>query len=259
MDPSSSFYNRAAPAESIPHHADAAAGRSKGPVLSTSTVSDPLAQINSTLIETMLLTEMGRIQDKSSPESPFQNCSATSNAKIHIHTNIEDNDTYGNMAHDGSGDASGSTIMWILQALTKDGERKTDGGDEFYITYTGNNAILANSTINDTIDEGDQNNPAAVAIVTDLNDGTCGLKFKTTHFNRHPLNLTGMGLLAINLQFTCGIGSMPHPSKSNWTSAGRTNRKLTVENVLSHHCNILFNLLFLISRNTRWFFSFEIL
>ena len=263
MDPSYNKNNTGeTSAESISHHADAAdAGRSKVQVLSTSihnpilsssgTISDPLVHINSTLIETKLLTEM-RIQDKSSPESPFQNCSATSNAEIYIRTNTQDNDTYGNMIHDGIGTGTGyasDLTMWILQALTKDGEKKRVGGDEFYITYADNNVILANSTINgrdfdsnnasskdgatiSTINEGNENNPpTAVAIVTDLRDGTYALKFKTTPFNRHPSNLSGIGLLTINLQFTCGIGSMPYPSKSNWTSSGRTNQKLTIDNV----------------------------
>lgn len=73
--------------------------------------------------------------------------------------------------------------------------------------------------------------PTAVAIVTDHRDGTYALKFKTTPFHRHPSNLSGIGLLTINLQFTCGIGSMPYPSKANWTSSGRTHQKLTIENV----------------------------
>jgi hypothetical protein len=191
MDPSSYSKNNTeatSAAESIPHHADAAdAGRSKVQVLSTSiqnpmlssgTISDPLVpiNINSTLIETKLLTEM-RIQDKSSPESPFQNCSATSNAEINIHTNMQDNDTYGNMIHDGIGTGTGTgyasdLTMWILQALTKDGEKKRVGGDEFYITYTDNNVILANSTINGRdFDSNNASSKDGATIPTTLNEG----------------------------------------------------------------------------------------
>ena len=83
------------------------------------------------------------------------------------------------MIHDGTGTSTGTgtgdasdLTTWILQALTKNGEKKRVGGDEFYITYTDNNVILANSTINGRdFDSNNASSKDGATIPTTLNEG----------------------------------------------------------------------------------------
>jgi hypothetical protein len=190
-------------------------GQQEQIVVSSLLVSNPMQQLNFTLLEMTLLSEMNVQKEKNtnenSSDSPFQNCAATSNVEI---SNV------------------GST-SWILHSLTQNDAKKTVGGDEFYITYTDNNAINTNSNKYTNSTDDNERIPTAVAFITDLNDGTYELNFKTTPFNDHPSNLsgTGTGLLVINLVFTCGIGNIPFPVKTNWTSSGKSNQNFTIENV----------------------------
>ena len=149
--------------------------------------------------------------ENSSSESPLQNCPVTTNVQIiMLHHDLDQGEE-----------------KWILQALTKNEEKKSIGGHEFYVTYTDDNAVFANSTA-----RGESGKDAtAVAIITDLQDGTYALRFKTTPMNPYPTNLAGTGTLNIYLQYTCGIGKLPMPSKSSWESNGSSRQKLHIVNV----------------------------
>ena len=173
--------------------------------------------INATMLEISLMQEMN-LGENSSPESPLQNCTVTTNVQI-------------TMIHHDRGQEDES--KWILHALTKKGEKKSVGGDEFYVTYTDDNAVFANSTTRSESGKDEKElDPTAVAIITDLQDGTYALRFKTTPMNPHPANLSGTGTLNIYLQYTCGIGKLPMPSKSSWESNGSSRQKLHIANIL---------------------------
>jgi len=128
--------------------------------------------------------------ENSSSESPLQNCPVTTNVQIiMLHHDLDQGEE-----------------KWILQALTKNEEKKSIGGNEFYVTYTDDNAVFANSTARGESGKDEKElDPTAVAIITDLQDGTYALRFKTTPMNQHPTNLSGTGTLNIYLQYTCGI------------------------------------------------------
>ena len=192
----------------------------QNPTIDGKSKSLPLASpnINATILETSLMQEMN-LGENSSPESPLQNCPVTTNVQITmIHHDLDR----------GEGDGS----RWILQALTKNGEKKSVGGDEFYVTYTDDNAVFANSTARGESGKDEKElDPTAVAIITDIQDGTYALRFKTTPMNPYPTNLSGTGTLNIYLQYTCGIGKLPMPSKSSWESNGSSRQKLHIVNV----------------------------
>jgi hypothetical protein len=110
--------------------------------------------------------------------SPLENCSATSQVRI-----LQYSDT-----------------SWALVSLDANGQSKTMGGDEYYVTYT--DASSKNATL--------------VAFDHDNRDGTYDLNFSTTPMN--PVNITGLGILTVHLQYTCGIGAMGQPLKNQWKS-----------------------------------------
>lgn len=117
-------------------------------------------------------------------KSPLQHCSPTAQVKITF---------------------KGDT--WTLQSLDHLGREKNQGGDEMYITYT----------------DGSRNEgapPTAVALIEDLDDGRYLLNFSTTPMNPIPSDLIGTGRLNIYFEFTCGIGSLPQPSKLLWKNSG---------------------------------------
>jgi hypothetical protein len=99
--------------------------------------------------------------------------------------------------------------IWILQSLDEQGNKKTVGGDEFYISYR------------------DYGNPdwsgggdaTAVAIQTDLGDGRYLLDFvKPPMAMKYAIS--GSGKLIVHFQYTCGIGRMTDPEKDDWTYGG---------------------------------------
>ena len=95
---------------------------------------------------------------------------------------------------------------WTLVSLDHLGNRKTIGGDEYYVTYQDEVHNVGLS-------------PTAVAYANDQENGVYQLDFVQSPF--HLLtNLTGSGLLTINLQYTCGLGKLEHGTKRIWSSGG---------------------------------------
>lgn len=99
--------------------------------------------------------------------------------------------------------------LWILESIDAEGNRKTVGGDEFYVTYR-----------DDSVTKADDFTTAA--FVNDLRDGTYSLDFVATPMNPIPTNLTGCGTLTVHFQYSCGIGIAHQPVKDKWTMGGAT-------------------------------------
>jgi len=114
---------------------------------------------------------------------------------------------------------------WVLQSLSPDGENKTIGGDEYYITWThGKNE---NITTQEWMDHHNASFPTAVANVFDRNDGTYDLQFvipPTPYSVSIPDvfdNTNSMvGTLKVTLQYSCGIGTVPQNEKKDWQLSG---------------------------------------
>lgn len=104
---------------------------------------------------------------------------------------------------------------WIIESLDVNGNRKTMGGDEYYVTYT-DDAATTTST-----------GPTAVAFVRDLGDGTYELRFVTTPSLNTTTTITTKsaqsGTVSITLQYSCGIGHLAPPIKANWSTGGAIN------------------------------------
>jgi len=108
---------------------------------------------------------------------------------------------------------------WILHSKGPEGTNKTVGGDEYYIVWQ------------PELDHGIK----SVAVVTDLNDGRYELDFYKSfmdmEMNKNPTvpeeDPSGTsydsdkgGYLIVNLDYTCGIGRMPPPTKDEWEKGG---------------------------------------
>ena len=96
----------------------------------------------------------------------------------------------------------------ILKSYNVDGEPKTNGGDEYYITYS--------------MPENEKGYPDAVAHSKDLGDGVYELQFV------QPLlpgpAISGDGTISVILQYTCGLGGLMPPTKAGWSTGGAVNR-----------------------------------
>ena len=106
----------------------------------------------------------------------------------------------------------------ILKSYSIDGEPKTEGGDEYYITYTDK------TTENDFVD--------AVAYSRDMGDGTYVLEFVQPILpypdgGSRPSFINGGGMLSVILQYTCSIGSLMPPTKADWSNGGAVNSHWT--------------------------------
>ncbi|CAJ1946670.1 unnamed protein product [Cylindrotheca closterium] len=106
---------------------------------------------------------------------------------------------------------------WILQSLDANGNPKTVGGDEFYVTY--HDYLL--ETTNNVNATSRPPPPAAVAKIQDFSNGTYLLKFIESPFlpswqHGHLLN----GTISVTFQYTCGMGSWSPPTKERWKSSG---------------------------------------
>jgi len=119
-------------------------------------------------------------------------------------------------------DGSGFGPM-IMQSLNAEGMPKTIGGDEYYVTYTagGTRASSPNGS------RSSSQSPDAVAHIVDLEDGRYELHFVQPfgpNINDKPRPTSAfesdIGLLEINLEYTCGIGALSPPTKSNWITGG---------------------------------------
>jgi hypothetical protein len=125
------------------------------------------------------------VRDKSDYD-PLANCSVTSQVRI-----IQ------------------KSPQWILQSVDANGNDKTVGGDEFYVTYRDNNRPQ-------------NGNHTAVALIEDLVNGSYALDFVTTPMDPVPVNLTGVGNLTVHFEYTCNIGRAHQPTKADWKFGGAT-------------------------------------
>jgi hypothetical protein len=106
----------------------------------------------------------------------------------------------------------------ILQSIDVNGNNKTVGGDEFYVTFTDNNPAR-------------KGNHTAAALIQDLENGLYALNFKTTPMDPHPGNLTGVGTLSVRFLYSCNIGLANRPVKDKWKEGGATLIHHTKSNV----------------------------
>lgn len=110
---------------------------------------------------------------------------------------------------------------WELQTFDEQGNPKTIGGDEFYITYTDKARYEYQN----------QNSSkyfhmlpfTAAAWVTDLMNGRYLLDFQASPFFTDSFtDLVESGVLAIYFQYTCQTGRMGPQRKLEWTFGGNT-------------------------------------
>jgi hypothetical protein len=124
------------------------------------------------------------------PYDPLANCSVTSQVRI-----IQ----------------KSRNSQWILQSVDTNGNDKAEGGDEFYVTYTDNQRLQTKNR-----------NHTAVALISDLENGSYALDFVTTPMDPNSGNLTGAGTLTVHFEYTCNIGRSPQPTKVDWKFGGAT-------------------------------------
>jgi hypothetical protein len=91
--------------------------------------------------------------------------------------------------------------QWIIQSIDANGNDKTVGGDEFYVTYRDSKRPQ----------DGED---TAVALIKDLENGSYALDFVTTPMDPDPADLTGMGNLTVHFEYTCSIGRAHQPMKA---------------------------------------------
>ena len=147
-----------------------------------------------------------------SNESQFylgDSCRPTCQVRIHIE--VSD--------HSDHSTTTNKSTRWILKSLDDQGVEKTQGGDEFYVAYFDQN-------------EATNDDPTAVAIVTDRQNGSYDLDFVTTPMRRHlSTKRRGNGILHVYFQYTCGIGRLSPTAKEYWKSGGISNLHFSVDRV----------------------------
>lgn len=115
------------------------------------------------------------------------------------------------------------TTSWELQSLDCQGNPKTMGGDEYYVTFT--DASLA-ATNAHSKDEDVWTQPvSAVAWIQDQSNGRYTLDFQASPMSPSslpPHRNKGGGIVTVYFQYTCGIGRMAFPLKKNWTNGGQS-------------------------------------
>lgn len=130
-----------------------------------------------------------------------------------------------------------SPNVWMLYSIGPDGKDKTVGGDEYYIT-----ALVQQPTTDD--DNGSTRRRTSVAHVTDLGDGSYSLRFVKTPFRRRIFShvveqqpTTNATLLCVELEYTCGVGSLPFGVKSEWRTGGAlmVQYNATIPHFHQHH------------------------
>jgi len=172
--------------------------------------------------------------DSDDTQVTIQDCHTTSQVRIHIDDDTNNND------------------HWILTSLDRHGTVKTMGGDEFYITYTSRsqhdsnqrNPPLANwhfrrpeKYANDNVAPHDWwstlvQPPTAVAHITDTHNGRYELTWWSTNLTTqnddkeeedddYKDDDEETGILRIYFVFSCGLGRLEPPAKANWTEAGK--------------------------------------
>ena len=102
---------------------------------------------------------------------------------------------------------------WIMQSYDRSRNKKTVGGDEFYLSLL------------------DKGNPAtgvlAIGHATDLQDGRYSVSFQTLLPDQQVLN--GNYLVTNMMQYSCGRGFLPPPAKAKWQDGKYINRLVEVD------------------------------
>jgi hypothetical protein len=147
------------------------------------------------------------------PEEEFDQLEKTCPISCRVALLLHQN---GNEDNDNDNDAVDS---WELHAIDVDGNPKTIGGDEFYVTFTDQAVEITASA---SSQHSRSHHPTAVADITDLQNGRYRLNFTASPLNhRHVVGRrVGKGHLTVILQYTCGIGKMERPTKNHWSSGG---------------------------------------
>ncbi len=171
-------------------------------------------QNNNITTSNMTESESEAVMDgDSDSSSPLSKCSPTSQMQIYTQGYPEAHTESESMSvsqQDGiiHMNYTNSNFTWILKTLDEEGNEKSIGGDEFFISYRDQIAVGMSDT--------------AVAMITDNLDGTYKLDFVGPPYGAKPpiSNITGVGTLKISLLFTCGIGRMTRPTKDDWKTGG---------------------------------------
>jgi len=142
------------------------------------------------VIERLTMSRALKISDRNASLSTINGCYPTTHIQL---------------------DVTSPDAPWILRTFNAKGLSKCIGGDEFYVTYTAKGAA----------DE----HPSAVALIDDRGNGIYELNFIASPINAP--NITSFasagGSITIYHEYTCGIGTLPPPAKSEWASGGAIN------------------------------------
>jgi hypothetical protein len=130
-------------------------------------------------------------------------------ASEYVVRNITDYDPLANCSVTSQVRILQESSQWIIQSIDANGNNKTVGGDEFYVTYTDN-------------DSPQKGKHTAAALIQDLENGLYALTFKATPMNPNPGNLTGVGTLTVHFLYSCNIGLSHQPVKDKWQAGGST-------------------------------------
>jgi len=119
---------------------------------------------------------------------------------------------------------SSTSGRWIMQAIDLDGNDKSIGGDEFYITYFHHSYHFEDES-NPSIEH-----PTAVARITDMRNGWYELDFVVSPMATNQSDVIKLlqnptvaivgGKLTVNFVYTCGIGQLTPPLKNLWRNGG---------------------------------------
>ena len=161
-----------------------------------------------------------QINTTTSPSiDPLKECSPTSQVRLH---------------RTGNGDRNEE---WTMQTIDAEGNDKTIGGDEFYITYVDESNRKIGEPIHSTAGRtaGRVFGPTAVAIIDDNHDGTYTLEFvapPSRPYTSTPTNEDmSRGSIDVHFVFTCSIGMLYQPLKDNWITGGGTKIHHSLEGV----------------------------
>lgn len=175
---------------------------------------------------------------------PLSSCSPTSQYKIVITrrsatstsrafpnkagAGVAHGDTHHNETTNATTDTASSSFVeeqWTVESYDEYGQRKTQGGDEFHISFL-HDGILTSTKTNITV--------SAIAIPKDNNDGTYSLDFMSpslspdycmTTNNNKVVCSSSRGTLKLDMVYTCSIGRMTRPSKDHWKHGGYLQKK----------------------------------
>lgn len=160
-----------------------------------------------------LLREIIPADDAKNKSFPLSSCSPTSQYKIVVMTTTMSNRT---QESDKQYNQTKKYLeIWKVESYDELGQRKTNGGDEFQISFSHNGIATKNNNKKFTM--------SAIAIAKDHNDGTYSLEFWTPSLSPDYCivnTCSSSGTLKFDMIYTCSIGRMTRPSKDQWKHGG---------------------------------------